>query len=227
MSKEINVVKKNLPAAIADLVNIGQNATATRGELGTGDAFGKFTKQGNWEFGQEGIEIEEDSKWAVNPLSMRHGYIHWPGEGRPREIMVPLTDPLPTESELPDVDGEWNTTFSFQALCVEGEDKGQQVIFKGPSLGFKKAATKMANAISARAAEKRLDVMPIVSLESTSYQHKQYGKIMEPVIAIVEWKNLDGAAAEADTEEQEPEPKTPPSAPEDKAPPRRRRRVRQ
>ena len=221
MSKDVVVSKNdaNLPANVTALTGLAQAATATAGSLGTGDAFGQFTKLGEWLFGQERIEVEEDSQWAINPLSLKHGFIHWPDEGRPTEHMVSATQPLPQLADLPVVDGDWNKNASFQAVCLSGEDKGQQVIFKGSSLGFRKAWGEVATAIANQAVGGTGEVVPVVTLDSDSYTHKQYGKIMTPAIEIVGWNTLDDAEPnEAEAEEEKPEPKA------EAKPARRRRR---
>ena len=226
-----DIVKSNkaLPAAIGALANIGQNAAATTGSIGTGDAFGRFTKDGAWTYGQEEIVVEEKSQWIINPLSLRHGHIGWPEEGgRPTELTVPLTDPLPPEPD--DESLRWNNTMTWQARCHTGEDRGQQVLFKGGSLGFLKATTSLAQKIAERAQAGEEALVPVVTLEGSHYQHKKYGRINTPELELVAWVTMDGYEQATPVEEEaaEPEPTPEPeTAPEpEKAAPRRRRRVR-
>jgi hypothetical protein len=222
MSKEITKSNGALPAAVSALANIGQNAIATAGTIGTGDAFCKFTKDGMWVYGQEEVEIEEGSTWAINPLSLRHGHIGWPADdagGSPTEVTAPLTEPLPAHPE--DESLRWGPCFSFQAVCKDGEDEGQQILVKGGSLGFNKAATGVAQAIAGQAIEGSADVVALVHFEASSYKHKKYGKINTPVLNVVGWTNMEGAAAPAVEEEPEPEPEV-----KKPAAPKRRRRVR-
>ena len=56
------------------------------------------------------------------------------------------------------------------------------------------------------------DIVPVVSLDSSSYVHKEYGKIQTPILTVDHWTNMDDAP-EDDAPEDEPE----------KAPTRRRR----
>ncbi len=237
MNKEVKVEKSNLPipAEIAALATLGQAAVATAGDIGTGEAFGQFTKQGEWIFGQEQIETEEGALWAINPLMLKHGFIHWPDEGRPTEMMVLATQPLPKMADLPHVDGNWDKNAGFQAICRDGEDEGQQVIFKGSSMGFRKAWADVLQAIAKQAVEGAGEVVPVVSLESSSYTHKKYGKIMTPKIVIMSWLTLDGLeVAEEDgegagptkAEEKVAKPEPKPEAKAEKAEPTRRRRRR-
>lgn len=223
-SKNVSVRKSdaNLPAEITSLVGLGQAAAAASSGLSTGDCFGAFTKLGAWEFGQEKIQTEEGSRWAINPLSLCHGWIHWPESGRPTERMVKATQPLPEESDLPEKDGEWVGNYSFQALCQNGEDEGQQVIFKGSSMGFRKAWSSVTEAIAAQAVAGTGEVVPVVELESDSYTHAKYGKIMTPDIQVKSWMTMDGLADES---EEEPEQLEKPAAEKPKKAPARRRRV--
>jgi hypothetical protein len=222
MGTQVSKSAAALPAAVAALANIGQNAVATTGAIGTGDAFGRFTKDGLWVYGQEEIEIQEGSTWAVNPMSLRHGHIGWPedGGGRPTEVTVPLTDPLPAQPE--DSTLRWSHCMSFTALCLTGDDEGQQVLLKGGSLGFLKATTGIAQQISGRAIEGEAELVPQIEFEGSSYQHKKYGKINTPVLKVVSWATMEGITAAAEESEPEPEVKPEPKA-EAKKPARRRR----
>ncbi len=228
MSTEIKTSEAALPAAVAALATIGQNAVATTGDIGTGDAFGKFTKDGRWEFGQECIEVEEGSHWALNPMSLRHGHIGWPkeGGGRPAEVTTSLTNPLPAKPDDDTLD--WSNCMAWQAICLNGEDNGQQVLFKGGSLGFLKATTAIAQKIAARAQAGESDLVPVVELDADFYTHKSYGRINTPLLSVVKWTDMS-ATADAEAEEETPEPEA--EAPKEEAKaekpaPRRRRRVR-
>ena len=222
MTTEVTKSSTALPAAVSALANIGQNAVATTGDIGTGDAFGRFTKDGLWVYGQEEIEIQEGSSWAVNPLSLRHGHIGWPedGGGRPTEVTAPLTAPLPTQPE--DSTLRWSHCMSFTALCLTGDDEGQQVLLKGGSLGFLKATTGLAQQIAGRAQAGESEVVPQIEFEGSSYQHKKYGKINTPVLKVVGWSTLEGVTAAVEEPQEKPEPE-PEVVKEAKKPARRRR----
>jgi hypothetical protein len=228
MSTEITKGTAPLPPALAALSTIGQNAVATTGEMGTGDAFGAFKKDGVWAFGQEDIIVEEGSHWAINPMSLRHGHIGWlkEGNGRPTEVTAPRTDPLPARPV--DETRDWGNCMAWQGRCLDGEDAGQQVLFKGGSLGFLKATTALAQKVAARAQAGETDLVPVVELESSHYTHKSYGRINTPDLKITSWAGLDATEDEV-KEDATPEPEAETPEPEKKpeeAAPRRRRRVR-
>lgn len=229
--KNVAVSKSNanLPAAVSSLATLSQAAVDTAGELNTGDAYGQFTKLGEWIFGQENLEVEEGSQWAINPLGLSHGFISWPEEGgKPYgEVMVPATQPLPALAELPEVASTWDKNASFQAMCLNGEDEGQQVLWKGSSLGFRKAWGDIAQKIAARAVEGQSDVVPIVELGAGSYIHKKYGKIMTPDIKVVGWMGLDGLETEDEDEtDADAHAQAAPPEPEPEPEPPKRRRTR-
>ena len=52
------------------------------------------------------------------------------------------------------------------------------------------------------------DIVPVVALESTSYAHKEYGKINTPILAIDHWTSMDGGTADEVKDEPEPEAPT-------------------
>jgi hypothetical protein len=83
----------------------------------------KMDKTGHWVFGAEQEEVENGSRWAVNPLSFVHGYIAW-GKGEALgEMMAPITDPLP-EVGVPPSGAErgWEMQLGFSLKCISGED---------------------------------------------------------------------------------------------------------
>ncbi len=239
MNKEVKVEKSNLPipAEIAALATLGQVAAATAGSLDTSECYGGFAK-GEWLFGQEKIEVQPESEWAINPMAFTHGFIYWPGEdadGKPhtdsmQDLMVPAAQPLPQVDTLPQVQGEWSKNAGFNARCMNGDDEGQQVQFKGSSLGFRKAWGLVLQAVAKQAVEGSGEVVPVVEFDVDSYVHKKHGKIWTPVITIKSWLTMEGLQAEGSEEgEGDAEPASKPPKPEakvKKAEPARRRRRR-
>ena len=159
------------------------------------------------------MEPEEDARWAVNPYSFQHGVIQWVDSKVNAEVMVPVTQPMPQKGEpVNDSEGKacgFDEQLAFQLQCVSGEDKGVQVLFKSTSVGGKKAVGALATAIAAAAGRGDEAVIPVVLLETSSYQHKKYGKIYTPELSVVEWltpagEAADGAEADAPAEEEKP-----------------------
>lgn len=209
-------------AALKGLKQGIQNVKSTIMVKG-GDPFLRLGKDGNWVYGQEDIEVEGKSHWAANPLSIQHGWIAWnrdkgaDNSGGPLgEVMVGLGHPLPPKSSLQDVGHDWDQQISIMMKCLDGTDKGEQVLYKTASVGGVGAMDKLIGAIDIKLAEDTDAVVPILSLDSDSYKHPTYGKTYFPVLTITGWMTLDGveaveapeddAKAEPEAKQPEPEP---------------------
>jgi hypothetical protein len=159
----------------------------------------KMDKTGAWVYGKDQIEIQEGSKWAVNPFSFVHGFIAW-GDGEVLgERMAAMQDPLPEVGAVPAGARSWDLQLGISLKCISGDDKDMECVFRTTSHGGKNALKELGTKIAAQADSFADDpnpaVVPIVTLDSEYYQHKQYGKIYTPKIAIKEWVTLAGPAA--------------------------------
>lgn len=199
------------------LNNIATAAPRVGGEF----QFLKMEKgTGDWVYGQEETVVEDGSLWAVNPSSLEYGYIAWPPEeSKSREpegeVMVPISRPLPAVNTLctRNPGGEttgkngWQYQQSVVLVCVNGEDAGTTCQYKQSSVGSQKLFKTLVDAIMAQAS-KGDAIVPIVRLKSTSYKHDKYGKIVNPVWDIVEWRTMDDNAP-VEPEADEPEKAAP------------------
>lgn len=150
-----------------------------------GVAYMRFSKFGDFTYGPDHIEVEKDSTWAVNLDSCVHGWQAWSEAGKPvGDLMVSAFEPLPLESDLPDVDGDWNKSVGFMLACVTGEDKGTVVLFKTNSVGGRDAYRDLINTAVAHLSENPEEVVPLVKLENSFYIHDKYGKIFKPVFEV-------------------------------------------
>ncbi len=193
----------------------GLNNVATTLKAGaTGTPFLKMSG-GEWLFGQEDLEVEEGSIWAVNPLSLQHGWASWRGEKRAKkdgakllgEEMVSISEPkaarnsLPSHTEEPEDDDDdaaerhdWGEQMSVQLTCISGSDKGQNVLYKSSSRGFMNLMAEYVQELSARVSQGDSDVVAVVKLETDSYKHKTYGKTYVPKWNYVEWRGQEDAS---------------------------------
>lgn len=189
-------------AALAGLKKGLQNVATTIVTPG-GDYLLRLLKDGLWVYGAENVEVEDDSEWAVNPLSLQHGWIAWTDYKKKKnevlaEVMVPLTSPLPDYASLrkvQDDDGnelEYVQQISFQLQCMTGADKGEQVLYKATSVGGMNASKGLLNSIIQQLDTDENNPVPILVLGSDSYIHKTYGKTYVPEFEIVDWVPLDG-----------------------------------
>lgn len=211
----MNAITKASPSAnaLASIQSLKQglsNVAATMPTKG-GDPFLRMGKDGEWMYGAENVEVEEGSLWAVNPMSLQHGFACWTDYTDSKksnelvgERMVQMTAPLPGRHDLPDT-GEWNDRWteqlSFQLKCVSGEDKGEQALYKTTSVGGIRVIRKLIDAIMAQLDADPSKPVPVIVLDSDSYPHKKWGKIYTPVFDIKHWASFD--AAQPDVEEPE------------------------
>lgn len=203
MSELVKFGGAGLPANPEDLVkglqNVGQTLQGSTG----GMPLLRLLKSGMYAYGPENIEPEEGSEWAINPYSLAHGFACW-GDGELLdERMVPFNQTPPMRSELPDYGHEWNQQVAMQMQCMNGEDEGTVVLYKGTSTGLRNAVKQLIDQIIAQAQVDVAHIVPVVQLECDSYQHKKYGEIFYPILDIEHWLNVeDGATAPDPVEDQ-------------------------
>ena len=151
---------------------------------------------GTWAFGQRRTIPEEGSRWAVNPMTFKYGYICFNGNKVVDERLVPVSQPKPVVTELPDTGSPWQEEWAVNLKCVSGSDAGTEVIFKANTDGGIKAVVIMVDQVRDRLNSGRHDgkIVPIVLLEKDSYQHSQYGKVWLPVLRAIGWMSLYGPA---------------------------------
>lgn len=185
--------------AVAALAGLRQGLANVRQSIPqTGDPFLRLLKDGGWVYSAENIEVEDGSTWAVNPMSLRHGWVSWTDNKNEKnkivgEIMVPMTAPIPLETELRDTGWRWDRQVSFQLKCMSGEDMGEQTLYKTVSVGGMNAVSKLVGDIMAQLDKDPEHPVPIIQLLSDSYLHKVYGKTYVPVFRVVGWASMTAA----------------------------------
>jgi len=220
-----------LPVTVDALLK-GFKKVQQRQELATTDvSYLKLDKAGIWTYGSEEIEIEEGSRWAINPATMATGFAAWDESTKVGEEMEAITsDNVVLRGNLPDVGASWTPQTAMQLKCLSGEDKGAEVLYSTTSKGGVKAFKTMVTAITARIESGNPGVVPIVEMQVDSYKHKKYGKIFTPELKVVDWLSMDAKEApdtsKLEGEEGEPEEVEQEEVEEEK-PKRQRRRQRQ
>jgi len=206
MSNIVSFKGANLPA-VASLSTALRSISNNVGEAGV--AILKMDKTGHWVFGADQTEVEDGSKWAVNPFSFVHGFIAW-GDGEVLgEKMVSVTQPLPDmEAAPPNAKRGWEVQIGCSLKCISGDDEGLEVRFSTTSVGGKKAVQALAVEIAGAVEKDQTKPVPVVVLKKDHYVHKSYGRIYTPIFEVVEWVSMDGAAAEegdqAESQTEEP-----------------------
>jgi len=200
MSNIVSFKGANLPA-VASLSTALRSISNNVGEAGV--AILKMDKTGHWVFGADQTEVEDGSKWAVNPFSFVHGFIAW-GDGEVLgEKMVSVTQPLPEmEAAPPNAKRGWEVQIGCSLKCISGDDEGLEVRFSTTSVGGKKAVQSLAVEIAGAVEKDQTKPVPVVVLKKDHYVHKSYGRIYTPIFEVVEWVSMDGAAAEEPEAEQ-------------------------
>ena len=104
---------------------------------------------------------------------------------------------------------EWTPCCAFELVCLSGEDKGTNVLYKTNSVGGRRAFADMMQLIAAAMDEPEGKCVPIVNLDADSYPHKKYGKIYTPIFDVKMWvmpdaQELGGAPAQQVEEQAAP-----------------------
>ena len=88
----------------------------------------KSREGGIWTFGQKHTIPEPDSRWAVNPASFQWGWICWGDSSKILgEKLVPISQPMPNVTELPDKGFPWQQEMAVNLKCISGADAGKEV----------------------------------------------------------------------------------------------------
>lgn len=215
-----DIVKRSLgntalSSELADRLLAGiEESQATTLVAGGGKDLIKLSKNdGTWSIGQSDEPMQVGSNWLINILSVCHGHICWSNyEGtrkneRLGEVMVPMSEPKPQKPQP--IDGfPFGEQRSFEAVCLNGEDAGAEVMFKNGSVGTLKGFKKLEDAIKAQLRRNRAFPNPVIQFKSEKYKHSDYGWIHNPIFAVVGWANFEGAIEGADTPAPDPKPTT-------------------
>ncbi len=207
MGEIVQFQESGIPANTADLIKGLQTVNASLEGSAGGVPYLRLLKSGAYAYGPDNIEPEPHSRWAVNPFSIQHGYACW-GDGELLgEHMVPFNQNPSPRSELPDYGEPWLAQVSMTMQCMNGEDKGTTVLYRGTAKGLHNAVKKLINEIIGQAQHNQTHIVPLLALDVDSYQHKKYGEIFFPVLDIVDWLSLEtGESAEpVEPEEEKPE----------------------
>jgi hypothetical protein len=208
-----DIAKRNetLPADFGDSLMAGIEQTRSHIGTGGGKPYLRLSRAGDFIYGPQNVDVEDGSQWAVNLSSLQHGWVCW-GDGEMLgQIMASVRSPQPQRP--PAIEGYgFEQQFGMELACVSGDDAGVEVVYRNNSLGFKKAFDQLLADIRARYPVDQAFYWPVITLASSSYPHKKYGQIFEPIFKIVGWADADGNLQSAKPRAVRPAPATEPAA---------------
>lgn len=222
MSKNEMVAFKNAGLPVGNLATFQKALATAQTNIAVkgGEDFLKLDKRdGEWRYGASETDVQQGSLWAINPASLRMGFIAWgKGEVLGKRMLPILSGQMVDRATLPAVGAEWSESVAMQLRCMNGEDEGVQVEYEQNSYGGKKAFADILQAFQVQIAQDQVNIVPVVALKSDSYDHKQYGTIYNPIFEIVKWISMEGVAAGDVEPADEPQEDVPTTTP-DPAPP--------
>jgi hypothetical protein len=193
-----------MSTALSTIQNLATQMAAVAPSQSQGEAgasYMKMTKFGEWVHGREDLEVQEGSTWAIHPQRFAKGFVAWKdGQIAGEKMAFVLSEPVVLSSDLPEVGATWKTQMAMQLLCMSGEDKGTPVLWKASSAGANKAYDAIFNKILVKAQAGELKVMPVVELETEHYKHKDFGKIYNPILKVVDWLEIPSESPTAEAE---------------------------
>lgn len=186
----------------------------------------KIDEHGEWHFGQDKTVVERDDVWAINPLTICHGYIAFENkkvafdmDGEEAFISMSVTQELPEYDRLPELDtrprkgedpAKWAFQMSLEMVCVEGPNKGAEVLYSPTSAGGLRIIRIVAEEIARKFDDTDPGkIVPVVELDTArSYVNKKGKTIVPPAMHIIDWLGLDDDtfAAREEVKEDRDEP---------------------
>jgi hypothetical protein len=196
-----NLTKQNGGGALSnDLVNrliagIGKSRASV--PVVGGMPLLRLLKSGNWVYGQNDDPVQDGSEWAINPLSMQHGWSCWtnrPGKEVNEllgEDMAPVTEDMPPRPDA--LQGfEWNIQRQMSLKCLNGDDEGIECVYKNSSKGGIRAVDTLLGLLTEQLRTDPSKVVPIVRLDVSWYDHPKFGQTFVPIFEVVDWADMSG-----------------------------------
>lgn len=187
---------------LGGLENVNQSLKAASGGL----PFLRLLTDGVFVYGADNTEVQDGSNWAANPYTLQHGFACWDSDNSALldEVMVAMNQPKPAVTDLPDLGFAWRPQVALQLQCLNGDDEGVTVLYKGTSLGLQNAVKELTAKIIGQIKSEE-PFVPVLELMSDHYTHKKHGRTYTPALEIVEWISMDGQPAEeAEAPDDEP-----------------------
>jgi hypothetical protein len=204
MSNQIATINRS--TNLTPATNVSPWREAVNDEIGAN--FGTFLKfaKGDWLLGEEGKKVPADARFIANLHEYYRGWVRW-WDGKPTEHLIGrVVDRfrVPPREELGDLDeSKWETEPNGARrdpyartcyLAMRDLSNDEIVCFTSSSDGGRKAVARLAERYD-RLRYRHKAKFPVVCLDSESYQHRTFGKILKPVLRIVDWTYWDDETA--------------------------------
>jgi hypothetical protein len=191
MSTALPAVGRTTAAIAATLLQNQVNP-----ETSGGVSFLSFDSKrtGEWLFGA-GKEPCTGEVFSLDLTSLKHGWILWHAKKATRKL-VPINAalPIPPESiEYVDAKGRTQVDDPNEGRALEGTfEDGTRFIFETNSYGGRKAVDAVLQQLFTKAAAGSPFLFPHIVLRSEGYDHKEWGKLWNPVLTVVAWYDEEG-----------------------------------
>src|SRR5262245_48309967 len=134
MNELVNRSGSTLPANFMDKLASGiAQSRASTIMIGGGKPILRLSKNSKWSWGPSMEEMQPGSRWVVNVASLQHGWCCWVDGELKGETMTSMLDDKPG-CPPPVNNTEYKEQRSFELRCYDGDDTGQEVIYKVNSL---------------------------------------------------------------------------------------------
>jgi hypothetical protein len=189
------------------IAGIAESRATTTIEVGGGKPLLRMLKTGEWVYGQANDEVQDGSAWAVNIMTLSHGWVCWTKHDKGKnqklgEVMASVLEPKPPRPDP--IDGNaYKEQRGFDLKCMDGEDEGVEVAHKMTSMGGIRGIDGLLAAIQKQLRSDPAHPCPVVVLETESYVGS-YGKTYNPIYRVVDWVDLQGEPASAALPDPEP-----------------------
>lgn len=212
MSNAISPFKQSaalsLDSIAEGLNNSLMNAPVVENKQGV--QYARMKGDDDWVVGKEADPIEDGDEFVVHPGMFTHGFVAWHG-GRPEfKAMIPSNQPI-NSIQLPDprtlkakngIEMARGMTFAGSS----GNFVGTTIQYDVNSMGGREAIEGVMRAINEKLGLKDPEICPVITLQTTGYNHAEHGWITKPVFEIIDWMTLaEATELTADEEGDEEE----------------------
>ena len=196
-----DIVKKtaNLPASLVTQIGEGlARGFAGQTSSARGHTILKLDRAGaGWMFGQANTPVQQGSRWRVDTGTLKHGLVVWHDSKVVYENMVDGWVEAPAIPATVHPTGKpFQMQRSVEMRCLDGEDEGQEVLYKISSDGGNERLGelgKFAGVRIAQYAHTHQYLYPVIELEYESYPNKTHGgRTYKPILKLVGWSDYEG-----------------------------------